>query len=338
MELMRNSGFSWETLSPGKRLILLFASLASVLLAILILVPLDSREKKGVAAISPKTKEEITQNLNLDSDHDGLKDWEEKIYLTTSDNPDTDGDGTSDGEEIKGGRNPLKPGPDDKLSIPLPSVENENKTQEIANELISKSLTQIIARAAAGQPLDKVLSNRTELNAYINSLLAEKDLDKVKRPESNEFINSPDNSPEAVKKYFNAVDQIYIANFENIESDVSVLARFSRSGGDVKVFRELDANVAAIETAIKEIKKTSTPHKWLGFAKDDVWYLSKTLAAVKILKNSENDPAASLLILKDRMDLLDAFGTLYSDTKTKLAAAGVTFSPDEPAGQIIIRP
>ncbi|MFY9462505.1 MAG: hypothetical protein WAP51_04885 [Candidatus Sungiibacteriota bacterium] len=337
MKLMRNSGFSWETLSPGKRLVLFITSLAVVLIAILVTIPMGSREKKGLAANPPKTKGEILQDLNRDSDQDGLKDWEEKIYGTDPNNPDTDGDGAPDGEEIKGGRNPLKPGPDDKLSIPLPSVENENKTQEIANELISKSLTQIIARAAAGQSLNKVLSNTTELNAYINSLVAEKDLDKVKRPESNEFVTSPDNSPEAVKKYFNAVAQIYLSNFEDIESDVSVLARFSRSGGDVKVFRELDANVAAIEKAIKEIKKTPTPHKWLGFAKDDVWYLSKTLAAVKILRNSENDPAASLLILKDRMDLLDAFGALYSDTKLKLAAAGITFSPAEPAGQIIIR-
>ncbi len=316
---------------------MLSVSLAVIFIAILMTVPLGSRGKRIVAVNPPKTKEEIIQDLNRDSDHDGLKDWEEKIYGTAPNNPDTDGDGTTDGEEIKDGRNPLKAGPDDNLSTPLPPADDGNQTQSIANELLNHSVSQVVADAVAKRPANTNFQNSAELNSYIHSLSSEKPLDKVLRPESGEFITSPDNSPAAVKKYFDTVAQIYLTDFSVIESDVSVMARFSDSGGDTKVFRELDANIVAIEKAIREIKALPVPYKWLGFAKDDIWYLSKTLAAVKIIRNSENDPAASLLILKDRMDLLDAFGALYSDTKIKLAAAGVTFSADEPAGQIIIR-
>lgn len=46
-------------------------------------------------------------DLMLDSDNDGLRDYEEKeIYHTIFDNSDTDGDGYDDGEEIKKGFNP----------------------------------------------------------------------------------------------------------------------------------------------------------------------------------------------------------------------------------------
>ncbi|MEA2065342.1 MAG: thrombospondin type 3 repeat-containing protein [Patescibacteria group bacterium] len=46
-------------------------------------------------------------DLTIDTDNDGLRDYEEKkIYLTDYNNPDTDGDGYSDGEEVKAGYNP----------------------------------------------------------------------------------------------------------------------------------------------------------------------------------------------------------------------------------------
>jgi len=46
------------------------------------------------------------QNIDLDSDNDGLTDFEETNFGTDLNNPDTDGDGYSDSEEIKNGYNP----------------------------------------------------------------------------------------------------------------------------------------------------------------------------------------------------------------------------------------
>ena len=48
----------------------------------------------------------------LDSDGDGLKDWEEELWQTDKNRADTDGDGTSDGAEISASRNPQKTGLD----------------------------------------------------------------------------------------------------------------------------------------------------------------------------------------------------------------------------------
>ena len=57
-----------------------------------------------------------TSQLDKDSDGDGLKDWEELLWKTDSNKADTDGDGTNDNEEITLNRNPLKAGPNDKIS------------------------------------------------------------------------------------------------------------------------------------------------------------------------------------------------------------------------------
>ena len=67
---------------------------------------IQNQPKILTAAVS-KTADE-----NPDSDRDGLKDWEERLWGTNPNNPDTDGDGAPDGQEIKLGRNPLKPPPD----------------------------------------------------------------------------------------------------------------------------------------------------------------------------------------------------------------------------------
>jgi hypothetical protein len=54
----------------------------------------------------------LAQNIDklIDSDNDGLSDYQEKeIYYTALNNPDTDNDGYTDGEEIQNGYSPLKP-------------------------------------------------------------------------------------------------------------------------------------------------------------------------------------------------------------------------------------
>ena len=69
-----------------------------------------------------------TNASNLDSDSDGLKDWEETLRKTNPQNPDSDSDGTFDGEEVAKGRNPLLAGPNDfikeKIAIIKPSDQS----------------------------------------------------------------------------------------------------------------------------------------------------------------------------------------------------------------------
>ncbi len=78
---------------------------------------------------------EPNPNLYLDSDGDGLMDWEELLWGTDPFNPDTDGDGTSDYDEIRMGRDPLKPGPDDFL----PTDEVKRKTNESIESDLSET-------------------------------------------------------------------------------------------------------------------------------------------------------------------------------------------------------
>lgn len=78
----------------------------------------------------------------IDSDNDGLTDWEEEfLYFTDPNNPDTDGDGMFDGEEVRLGRNPNGPGA--LIDFFIPHEGNDYKPNSL-------SLKRIIFYAIAG--------------------------------------------------------------------------------------------------------------------------------------------------------------------------------------------
>lgn len=64
-----------------------------------------------------------TELQAVDTDGDGLPDFEERLRGTDLEKPDTDGDGTSDGEEVALGRNPKKAGLGDTFETSFRVVE-----------------------------------------------------------------------------------------------------------------------------------------------------------------------------------------------------------------------
>lgn len=83
-------------------------------------------------------------NPDLDSDADGLRDWEEPLYGTDQYNPDTDNDGYLDGEEIMSGYDPTRPAPNDKKSEYAmdprlnPQTLTENLTEHLFFAILEK--------------------------------------------------------------------------------------------------------------------------------------------------------------------------------------------------------
>jgi len=65
----------------------------------------------------------VTQTVAVDSDNDGLKDWEEVLFGTNPKNPDTNGDGILDGEENDNGTLKTSDGIDRSKIEELPATE-----------------------------------------------------------------------------------------------------------------------------------------------------------------------------------------------------------------------
>lgn len=134
-------------------------------------------------------------NIFLDSDQDGLSDAEEKTYGTNPQKADTDGDGYSDGVEVKGGYDPLKPAPGDKLINQAEKVTpSKNKTEETKkitgnnakkDANLTENFSSKIAAAASSSDPNKQTITIDELQKMADESLnsattVEQDLPEVK--------------------------------------------------------------------------------------------------------------------------------------------------------------
>lgn len=89
--------------------------LAVAILGIAAYLVLSSKKEVPVDAPDPSLAD-AREVARVDTDHDGLLDWEETLIGTDPKKADTDTDGTSDGDEVAAKRNPLIPGPSDQVS------------------------------------------------------------------------------------------------------------------------------------------------------------------------------------------------------------------------------
>src|SRR3989344_2433154 len=71
--------------------------------------PSPTPQESSVIAIKSQTLE----SPEIDTDKDGLRDWEEVLWHSNPNIADTDKDGTPDGAEVMTQRDPNKAGPDD---------------------------------------------------------------------------------------------------------------------------------------------------------------------------------------------------------------------------------
>jgi hypothetical protein len=156
---------------PSKKFLV---ALALAIMAILIALAFNySRSrtinnKDNLVAETNATSSIVASLNSIDSDKDGLPDWQEVLYGTDPKSADTDKDGTPDGEEIKSNRDPLKANtavkgqePNDKISPEL--IANEQKVTEEYQKLnpIEKMARNLISNIIANQPASGQIDQTT---------------------------------------------------------------------------------------------------------------------------------------------------------------------------------
>ena len=106
----------------------------------------------------------LSKMAEIDSDNDGLKNWEESLWKTGANNPDSDGDGTVDGVEVRSNRDPRIKGPNDALE---PDKGNTGLTP--TEILAEETFTQYIKAQQSGQKLTE-----EEAGEIINELVRDR--------------------------------------------------------------------------------------------------------------------------------------------------------------------
>lgn len=178
------------------------------------------KERNKLAEIARAKAEEKRVALALDSDNDGLKDWEELIAGTDPKNPDTNGDGISDLETVKKIRSQKEMGMS--ASTSTSSKQTEGKVEQ--------NLTEETTRKIFGAYIRAKLSDTYNPNSFTKVVdgVAEQvfnspeTADKYSAKDIKIKVNANENS---VRNYRKASDKAIAPVIEIQEYELTTYAR-----------------------------------------------------------------------------------------------------------------
>jgi len=254
----------------------------------------------------------ISTDPDLDSDNDGLKDWEEVLWQTDPHNADTDGDGTNDGEEVRQERDPSIKGPADSTH----SADKSNTTDKIAEDLVNtylqdKNNISTDKSAVLANELLKNTYNRTKITVY-----TEKDLTLTS------------NSIESYKKYGNDLAQAF-AGFNTPENSELVIFAKALQNSDVSELSKLDPVIKSYKEFLSSMISVPTPKDASTLHLNMVNSLNQVIKGTEGMRLLFTDPAIALSAISTFKTDLDNFARNLLLSIQDIKDKGVVYSTDE---------
>ena len=211
-------------------------------------------------------------DTNIDTDEDGLLDWEESLWGTDPLKYDTDDDGTSDQNEINTNRDPLVAGPDDKvidiedkiISRISKSLDKDGITNKVANsfadtyfnarsggELTVEQKNNLINQVSQ-TAIEEIKINPIYQLTSINTFDSTKDGEKLIKYTDTYLANQVDILNLIIKNYQN-IDYATLGN--NIIAKSSSLISIETPKQIAKIHLELSNNYYQLGLVVKGFTK-----------------------------------------------------------------------------------
>ncbi len=268
----------------------------------------------------------LTKGLSeLDSDKDGLRDWEEPLWNSDPNNPDTDGDGTLDGDEVDQGRNPIVAGPNDKLSQNLDQASGGKNakplsaTDVLARKFFTDYITLRKSGGIGGQAGRDFLARRAESQVPVikGKQYKEKDLRVVP------------NSVENARAYGNTLATILITTKSSGDKNELQILEDALVLGKKEELAKLEDIRLAFGTVISSMLGTPVPKDAVAEQLTLLNGLSGVKTALLGLQNIYKDPLSGLASLELYRASAPQVAQALRGINTYLRNKGVEFSDGE---------
>lgn len=202
---------------PSKKFSKVLGICAAAIILLIIVTTIDFR-RLGSALFATKTTDgrTVSEIIRLDSDQDGIQDWEESLWGTDPNNRDTDQDGIPDGTEIEERRRTLN---QTALSSATPGdgSENEeelNETDRFAREFFMT----VIALQQSGNLNDE------SMEALLGSFSSSIENFAQKKIYTQADMQTTDDTQESARIYLEAIDAAFTANSIKNDQAMNILA------------------------------------------------------------------------------------------------------------------
>lgn len=278
------------------------------------------KTRAGTASISGQIsyllgKQELTETekKQLDSDHDGLKDWEETIYKTDPNDPDTDNDGYLDGEEVATGYDPTKKAPNDEVLSanpknprPLPKNLTRALSIKLSEGIVKgkiKSFNPVTGKTLTTEELEKEVG----LEQAIQETIAQQVNDFLLPNISDQEIKISDQADRAqVISYLsgikNSLAQAPLAD----KSEMQIFLDAIENGN----LAQLQKNQKIYQENYQKIKELAVPSPLIQFHKGLLGVFWVTNNIYSAINNIQEDPLKATIAIKQYRNMVQETANL----------------------------
>ncbi len=241
---------------------------------------------------------------NIDTDGDGLKDWEE--ILLGSDSKDA----KSMGEISK-----------------KSSIQNDSKIEKVIptnTELLGKDFfARYMELRQMGISGDKQ-SQQDAMSQSVENILASS---QPKTYTVANIIIDNDISKESIKNYGNSIDQIF--KMYSIKSrNEAVITKDSVDRQDSKILNELDPIILSYKNILNGIIKIKAPSTISRLHLDLINSISGLIFVSELFKKSDKDPMSGIQAASNYLKYAEAFNNSYLGIRSYLTFLGVNPTTD----------
>jgi len=252
---------------PNKKFILGLLAVLVIGGGFLVLKNQKKEQKQSTSQELSVSKPVIAEEIDKDSDNDGLKDWEESLWGTNPNNPDTDKDGTLDGQEIKDNRNPLlasKSGKNDKLENQKPKETGSLLPAELP------SLTDLLSQQFFGDYLflrekdGGQISQKSQEELIASFIGATDNFEQINKGlyiKSDIKIDLQETS-ESIKEYGNNLALVIKKYFDPIPETEMTSLKKSLETENKNGLKDLERIAAAYRNTAGEMLSLKTPQSF----------------------------------------------------------------------------
>lgn len=321
---------------PSKKFVYTIASIIVALLIILGVQSLVDRQSKGNNLDNSNknlaTDTKLQEFLAIDSDSDGLKDWEEALWKTDPKKADTDGDGTNDGDEAKYNRDPLKKAPGDEID---PKIIAENKKEE--EEFAKLNATEQFSRIFFSQYIDAKNSiggqslTSTEKQAILNNMITGLNKTSVTikyRVEDLGTFNSENATN--IKDYGNKFGLIILEKFSNYAGKELLYMAQATANEDEETLTVLELIIKEYNDTIVSLASLPVPQKAVLTHVNILNSLENMKISIEGMKKIFTDPATAIISLSQYQASANSLFRNLESLQNYFNVNKVTFNDTEP--------
>jgi hypothetical protein len=268
-------------------------------------------------------------NIFQDADQDGLTNEEERVYKTDPNKADTDGDGYGDGVEVRGGYDPLKPAPGDKIGVtgdsgvaPAVKGESTDKKEDAVNltREVSAQVADMLTTSTEGDrnlSLDEMRASIQEtLDRRITAEdLPEVDVAKIKVKKQKYDGLSQEEKDRKIKEdsleYATAVSYVLLSNspapvkstgdFQAFLESITGQTMSALSGQDAGPLDEIERQGLR---SLEQLQAIEVPENMMEMHVKALRIAQYAIDIKKEMKPQADDPLATIVTLSKAQGLL----------------------------------